>query len=204
MKKMLLVIFCMILLSLPGYLGAQASATSTAAQALSPDDAAKAKVELKALADAFGVSAEKTVPATKNETHKTVGDAADKALDLVNSAVASVSATLEKIAPHVWEIMIRQQYARAIGGLIVPWGMILLILLYLKIIRANWKTEGIEVSSDEWWARFWFVKFIPGAIGLIVAIWGFNRLSDSIMYLVNPEYYAVRDIITMLLGQTGT
>lgn len=176
---------------------------------LSDTDAAEARKELENLAIAFGVKPASTATTDTTATtttagkqeHKTIGDVGDKALDMVGKAVASISATLEKVAPHVWKIMIRQQYAKAIAGLIVPWGLLLLIFLYWQIIRKAWKTEGIEDGSDDWWARLWIVRLIPGVVGFIISIWGFIRLSDSILLLINPEYYAVKDIITMLLGQ---
>jgi len=178
--------------------------TDTSAQALSPQDAAKAKAELENLAQAFGIKPPSTngttATSTSAEQHKTIGDVGDKALDMVGKAVASISSTLEKVAPHVWKIMIRQQYAKAIGDLIVPWGLLFLVLLYWLILRKMWQ-PGSSEGDEEWWARFWVVRFLPGLFSFIFAWWGFVRLSDSVMMLLNPEYYAVKDIITMLLGQ---
>ncbi len=180
-------------------------AEQSTTSALSQEDAAKAKAQLEALAKAFGVEsvATTTTKTAPVEEHKTIGDVGDKALDMIGSAVASISETLEKIAPNVWRIMINQQYAKAIGGLIVPWGLLLLILLYWKIIRKAWSPEGIEDDSEDFWVRTWIVKIIPCILGFILAIWGCVRLSDSIMFLINPEYYAIRDLITMLLGQAS-
>jgi hypothetical protein len=179
--------------------------TSTSVQALTPTQIKEAKADLDNLAVAFGVKpAAATTTATTTtqaEEHKTIGDVGDKALDMVGKAVASISATLEKVAPHVWKIMIKQQYAKAIGGLIVPWGLLFLVLLYWQVIRKAWKTDSIEDDSGEYWARMWFVRIIPGIAGFIITIVALVALSNSIMILVNPEYYAVKDIISMLLGQ---
>ena len=209
MKKTLLVALCVVLMSIAVNVLAQATTTtdttSTNVQPLSPQDAAKAKAELETLAIAFGVKPAVTTTATTTtqaEEHKTLGDVGDKALDMVSKAVTSISATLEKIAPHVWKIMIKQQYAKAIGGLVVPWGLILITILYWRIIRKAWSTDDIGDDSNEWWARFWIVRGIPFIAGFVLSIWGVTRLSYSIMLLINPEYYAVRDLITMLLGQS--
>ncbi len=188
----------------PCSLYAQDAPTPAPVQALSPQDAAAARAELANLAQAFGVKtdpAPAASPANQDTEHKTVSDVADKALDLVSRAVASISATLEKVAPHVWKIMIKQQYAKAIGGLIVPLGLLFLTTLYWRILRKLWKTDGMVKASEEWWTHLWFANIIPCFFGVIFAAWSFARLAESVMLLVNPEYYAVRDIITMLLGQ---
>jgi hypothetical protein len=214
-KKALLAILCTVLMSTGSVkVFAQTATTtattqtSTSVQPLSSSDVAQIKGGLKVLAQGFGIETPATATTATTATtqtveeHKTIGDVGDKALDMVGKAVASISATLEKVAPHVWKIMIKQQYAKAVGGLIVPWGLLFLLLPYWQIIRKAWKTDHIKDDSDEYWARLWLVRIIPGGAGFIITIVALVALSNSIMLLVNPEYYAVKDLITMLLGQS--
>jgi hypothetical protein len=37
----------------------------------------------------------------------------------------------------------------------------------------------------------------------LFGIWLGNRVADSIKYLVNPEYYAVRDLLSLLLNPSN-
>ena len=175
---------------------------------VSPSDAQQLKEAARALGRAFDIDVPdppkpaaqpaQQVTTSIQAQNKTLADVADKSLDMVKNFVAILSSTLEKIAPHVWEVMVRQQYAKAISGLIVPWGIILLIFAYWKTLRRVWKREEITDSSEKD-CYDWIVRVIPFACAFITAIWGFNRLSDSILYLVNPEYYAIKDLLEMIL-----
>ena len=93
-----------------------ASPTSPASVAGLP--AAQAEIirrDLRALAQTVGVD-----PAPEAESEKTMVDVADKALGLASGALGRVAEGLQVIAPEIMRIMIRQQYARAIGDLIAP------------------------------------------------------------------------------------
>lgn len=105
---------------------------------------------------------------------------------------------MKNIAPKVWEVMLRQQYARAIGDLVVPWGLIGLILLYVYLIKKWWKIAEIT-NKEERECNLWITRVIPTAICFLLAIWGINRVSDSILLLINPEYYAIKDLLEMIL-----
>ena len=173
----------------------------TTASGLSADDQVKARAELQQLARAFGVQTVVETPDAGQPAapeHKTMADVADRSLDMVKGLVASISSTLQTVAPHVWEVMIRQQYAKAIADLVLPIGLAFTAALYMIIIRRKWK----EVSSRDadYWPRFWFAGVIPIVCLVICGICTAVQLSESIKYLINPEYYAVRDMITMLLA----
>jgi hypothetical protein len=170
-------------------------------QMVSPADAASAKEALATLGKAFGVQPAETPP--QEGEHKTMGDVADKTIDLVGKAVASVSSTLEKVAPHVWQIMVRQQYANAVGDLLIPWGLVGLILVLFLTLKKMWVTTptGRDYMSNEQISQLVFSRILPTVGMLAFGIWGVIALGESIKILINPEYYAVRDIITMLLGR---
>lgn len=200
----IVIVLVLVVVALP----ARADDTPDPTHALSRADEARARQDLHALASAFGVEdEEKTVPSpalveAKAPDHKTVADVADRGLDMVKGLVASISETLQKVAPHVWEVMIRQQYAKAIADLVVPTGLFLITLVYFLIIRKKWQVKP-EFENRDWTNEyatwFWFAGVIPTCFLLIWGIWSVVALSNSIKYLINPEYYAVRDIITMLL-----
>lgn len=131
---------------------------------------------------------------------------ADKALDMASGMLASVAKTLEKAAPEVWRIMIRQQYAKAVMGLIVPWMLWLGILICTIILNFKIKhsIRGCKEPVDR--CDGCTLKLVAGIIipiGLlgISGIWGANRLASTAAYLINPEFYAIRDLILMVLNR---
>lgn len=175
----------------------------TATNALSPEDQAKMREQLKQLAEAFGIQAlpQNNQTDRQNPPQKSAADVADKALEMVGGLVSQVSETLQKVAPDVWRMMIRQQYAKAIADLLVPWLLVLLSFVLWSVLNKKWvKTvEHGTYMSDEEISRMVFVSIIPTVSGIIFGVWGIVALSSSIKYIVNPEYYAVRDILLMLL-----
>jgi len=134
---------------------------------------------------------------------KTVADVLNKALDLVSGSVATIAAGMEKAAPHVWRIMIVQQYANAASGILLPWGLLALVVVYYKIIGKRWPkpTEPDHPRyefgpNSAWWI---FSRILPVFFGIIFGIWGVDNLSDSLKMLINPEYYAIKDLIVIIL-----
>lgn len=84
--------------------------------ALGTNEAENLRLQMKALAELLKAnvpqesSQSKEAQTTTPTSGKTVGDVLDKALDLVSGSVATIAAGVEKAAPHVWRIMIFQQY----------------------------------------------------------------------------------------------
>ena len=173
---------------------------------VSPNDAQKVKDAAQFLGTAFGVKSKKDEPKQEQskkdesaqEEHKTLADVADKGLDMVQNFVVALSQTLSKIAPEVWRVMVRQQYAKAVSGVIVPWGLFIITMIYFLIVKKAWKKDEDE-SDDDKTARMLLVSVIPFIFGFIFAIWGVVNLKDSILLLINPEYYAIQDLLTMIL-----
>lgn len=178
-----------------------------ATQAVSTDDATKIRDGVKALGQAFGVQppapAQTQAPA-QPAPQKSMTDIADKALDMFGGLVANISNTLEKIAPHVWRIMVRQQYAKAIADTTVPFLLLLMAIIYPFVFRKVWKRpepfyyQGQQTDEATTWIVFGTA--LPLIFGIAMTIWLANAFADSAKYIFNPEYYAVKDILTMILN----
>jgi hypothetical protein len=136
---------------------------------------------------------------------KSMADVADRVVDLGARAVAQAAGTVQKVAPEVWRIMIRQQYAKAAGLLVVPGGMTLVFLfvwfktapLRIRLKEANANERIVNNAGEHIFGGY----FAPLAGLGFFGIWFLNRLSDSVLYLFNPEYHAFRDLLIMVLNQ---
>lgn len=199
----ILAIGCTIALS---HSVAQAEEPASATKgALTPADETKLREQIGRLAGAFGVEPEKPAappapqPAPEPEK-KTMAEVADKALDMASGLVGEVAATLQKVAPHVWRIMVKQQYAKAAADLVLPWGLVLITFAYMRIMKKRWPIDG-GAGSDEKTARKIIGSIAPACLAGIFAIWGVIALGDTIKYLINPEFYAIRDLLIMLLNK---
>jgi hypothetical protein len=196
-------------------------------QVVSEQDAVAVQKGVKDLAKAFGVETPAPVqpaaPATESTPapQKNMADVMDKAIDKVSDVVGLVAESMRKIAPEIWTIMIKQQYAKAVGDLVVP--VALTMLIYALVVRRmkkicdNEKGKGKkkEGSPDEdddpgftqngdltdYGTAFLF--YIASWVGFsLSALWLANRLADTSKYLINPDYYAIQDLLRMLLSRS--
>lgn len=150
-----------------------------------------------------------SAPAPSQENignHKTMGDAADKALDLLHESsgkmldllgqgAAQIAATTEKAAPIIWKIMVKQQIANALANIIGPLIMLLGAWIFHLIIGASFGTVT-DPSIKEWVIGLKFVA--PIGVSIIGTIWLINALMQCLQQLVNPQYFAARDLIDMI------
>jgi hypothetical protein len=166
-------------------------------------DKAEALAAARVILEKFG-QAPAAAPASSpaKDNHKTMGDVADKALDISTKYIGQVASVLEKAAPHVYKVMIRQQIARAIGNVIGPIVLLLALLMVVSILRHVWKEparDRLGELTDEGSFRVAATLVVPIIAAVILCIVLAIQLSDSVMYLINPEYYAIKDLVAMLL-----
>ncbi len=179
-----------------------------AEQPLTPKQSQKLREDVQNLAKAFGIDTRQAANNQKTEQNEnaaspTMAKVADKALDMASGLISSVAATVEKAAPKVWSIMIRQQYAKAFGNLLLPWGLFLGTLVAFILTKKRWKNccEHFDGECSRCIAHLIFKTIVPILALVITGIYGCVALSDSIMYLVNPDFYAIRDLLLMLLNK---
>src|SRR3989338_7472234 len=179
-------------------------AESLVQKALDPEDMEKLQKDLAGLAKVLGLEVTKgKEEAKKTAPEKTIANVLDKALDISTVYVASVAQTLQKVAPELWRIMIRQQYANAVSYLVVPLGLVLLgmVLYYLvgKLIFEG-NADFDKMNPQAWRVVGRVVLFIASGVVSIVAV--FESVS-AVKILINPEHYAIKDLLAVLLGRGG-
>jgi hypothetical protein len=173
---------------------------------ISSEEMAEARQQLVTLSAMLGVIPP-VVDAGQPVEHKTMADVADKALDramnMASGVVVSLSKTLESVAPHVWRIMVVQQYAKAATNIIFPLSFVLLFS-FLMLVRAKmWKRPNQNESSywsDSYAAWFWVGNLLPMFCLSCSFLWLGANFADSVSYVINPEYYAIRDLLQMVLN----
>jgi hypothetical protein len=204
----------LLLLTASPALSAESPKPEETKAAFTEAERAQALEAIRGIAKNFQVDPGYAAKPTEASQQKTMADVADKALDISTRYIGQVASVLEKVAPQVWRIMIVQQYAKAIRDLSVPWGIFILILVLTIISRRMWKLEPDQVRQSFFnmhnesnlsarGARGLFTFILPSAVLLLTGIIGINAFADSAMYLINPEYYAVKDLLQMLFNHGG-
>lgn len=203
MKKIaaLIVVFLAIMSVMPmNQLFAQQDPNQTTQQALSPQDTQKLRDDINLLKEVFGVGQPAQNKEQNVQPKKTMADVADRALDMVGSLVASTASTLQKVAPDVWRIMIRQQYAKIASWLTIPWGVLIVTLVYARYAKPRLAEWAKGRSEDARTTSAAFGSVIPTVICFASGVVGIIYLGRSMRILINPEYYAIRDLLALVMG----
>ena len=146
--------------------------------------------------------------------HKTVGDVLDKSLDMAQQTVVYLAGKIEQVAPQLWRVLVLQQYVKGAATLINPLGFLLVIWVYRHFLLKWWKPVTKDLDPKEplvnpetvdniplpthKGARGLFTIVIPLCCVVIGGIWFYSSLTDAAGYFINPNYYALRDIITLV------
>jgi hypothetical protein len=201
------ILFVLVLALSSAALAQDATPAPSSSAGLTPDQVQFIRENLKGISDVMGVqqgTGNKGQNAAPTD-QKSMADVADKALNLMSGLVVKVAGTLEKIAPKFWMIMVRQQYAKALADTIVPCSLAAFFLVIWVLLkqRLGWPDIEKEHWRDEDWAKLWLGVVIPGLAFLITFWVSMSSVSSAAKYVINPEYYAVRDIL-MMFTQPGS
>lgn len=206
MKTKLIVFVCAMLVSFSAsaeFLLPESSSTDlkTATVSTSEKPVAWTNADKQELKDQLGLL--RSAFGTEEKSVEAKGAlVADKALTLLEKLITQIAGTVEKMAPDVFRIMYKQQIAKAFGDLIIPWLIFFATVLYMLIVRKMWQWPGeFDEMETECVCHILFTAAFPLLLCLATCIWGFIALSHSIQYLYNPEYYAMRDLINILMGK---
>ncbi len=183
----------------------QENAEAEKPQSLSKQDIQQIREAAQGLKEVFGIeddSAKKNDSKTGKPEKKTMADVADKAVDMAGRMVAQAAETIQKVAPDVWRIMIKQQYAKATSIIIIPVGLLIILFIAYRQVNKWWPRPERGFDSNDENCNWWIVcKIVPFIGGIALSVWFAIALSFSVKYLINPEFYAIRDMLMMILGK---
>lgn len=202
MKKFWLLFVLLFAVSMP----VTATADEPAKTPVGVDDIRQLGEQVKALKSI--VNDEPKPEAKPVEPPKTMANVADKALDMLGGAVGTVSETLKKMGPEVWRIMIMQQYAKAAQAIVGPlFALIASIVILFSLRKATTpiedsdKSKGIEEDSDDMKIFKKVVRWILYVIPCILAFVVASYIADAVAMIINPEYYALKDLLGLMTGK---
>jgi hypothetical protein len=124
----------------------------------------------------------------------------DQVFDRTTEAVQQISDALKVPAEHVYSVLVRQQIINSISWIIaLLLGFIFCYLgikLPLKDHKATNEREKYKNDiTDGWW--IWAIALSVG-FGMILSIVTVLAITDIITGFTNPEYGAIKDILSIL------
>lgn len=113
----------------------------------------------------------------------------------MNEVLSELVAFLKEASPLVWSALIKQVYIEASANIAWAVGLVVVCVLLAKLGNYGRKIYEEDDMSD-WEIGQWFA-YAGSAISGLVA---FGLFVSALMHFANPEFYAIRYIISTLGG----
>lgn len=119
----------------------------------------------------------------------------DKALEYIDKLAAKLGIAAE----HVYGVLVKQAYANGVTdvliGVLVIAAAILLSAYTVRFVKKRLKTHGMDGVDLFVLISFCLVFIVLPVFG------GIASVADGIKALVNPEYYAIKEILDTIGGK---
>lgn len=111
-----------------------------------------------------------------------------------------------------FEVLVRQAFITGLtntlwGVLLVAVGTVASVTLYRSYVayrdtKLGQRSESLRWSSVYRWEHFFHspAPYVGGVLAAICMPIGLTLLTDGIKYLVNPEYYALKEVMSIFGG----
>lgn len=124
----------------------------------------------------------------------------DKAFDKVTDYIDKIAVKLGVAGEHVYGLLVKQAYYNGIIDLCIG---IFLTILAISISFFLWKIHlsnsgslhGVKKIGD----GFFHAALYP--ITFFLYLFGLNYIFSSIGPMINPEYFAIKDLIQMVTNK---
>lgn len=121
-------------------------------------------------------------------------------LEKVTQYIDSLAASLGVAATHVYETMVRQMVVEG-----VVYSVVLTLLLIgvsvagVRLIKLTFARRETIYRND--WEAPVFIGWTIGGLGyVILSIVVVSVVPESVMKIFNPEYFVIRDILSVVKG----
>ena len=113
-------------------------------------------------------------------------------VEKLGAGVEALATSLQVPAAHVYEILVRQAVVMGITELVWTVGGGIMAYAATRLLRYGFK---LYAEKDD----IFIPCFMFGGTGTLIGFLIFGAsVTDAIRYLVNPEYYAIKEILQVL------
>jgi hypothetical protein len=129
-------------------------------------------------------------------TDKTIADVLDKSVDKLSGGAAEIAKAAKQMAPHAWEVAVRQQVAEGWMSIACNAAWIAFVLavatIFALLVRRHWA----RIRQDDDLASGVVVGGTVGvAIALLTVCFAVDAATDAALKIANPEYYAAKALL---------
>lgn len=109
----------------------------------------------------------------------------------VKEGITDLAIALKIPAEHVYGVLVKQQIIKSITYSFLPLGALILIFIFIKLYKKGNKEDWEDNQNMGW-------LIITGILTFIFIIASIMALSYIVQGFANPEYSAIKEIITFV------
>lgn len=113
----------------------------------------------------------------------------------MNEALTQLIEFIKNASPLIWSTLIKQVYIEAIATVVWSVGLIILCIVFAKIGSYGLKLYREDEYTNSEWQEGYIFSFIGSVICGAIS---FSLAVSALMHFSNPEFYAIRYIISIL------
>lgn len=128
----------------------------------------------------------------------------DKTIELIQDFGSEIKQALTEIAKglgvaaeHVYEVLVRQQVVIGITGILWPILAVIVLLVLSKLFVKYLAVPALkkQIKSEDLAVIILFAAIFLGIGWVVLLINGIISVVESVGHLINPEYYALKEIL---------
>ena len=123
----------------------------------------------------------------------TTTELVDKYGEKISNAIEQLAAQIGVGVDHFWPLFVKQQMIDGWINLLTPIILILVSSVYLVLTRNKWEDK---TKDDISWQGVGGI--IIGFVLAISIVFSFVHGTTAVKQIINPEYYAIKEITEMI------
>jgi chromate transport protein ChrA len=138
-------------------------------------------------------------PVTQDKLVNYLMDRSDKFGNYINELAKQLGVA----ATHVYGVLVRQQYVEALSALITDAVYVAILILLCVIFSKMWKRALRAKDNGDSAFAMSFISFFFTAGMIVAIIFLLADIKNSLTRLLNPEYYALKDIMNFIQSKVS-
>ncbi|MCY9274563.1 hypothetical protein [Bacillus haynesii] len=120
----------------------------------------------------------------------------DKAMEYIDKLAAKLGVAAE----HVYGVLVKQAFANGVTDSIIG-AVFLMIAVVAGVIITKVTLKSYEERHCDWDCEWFFVVLAVGLLVILPGGIGIYVIAEGLKALINPEYYAIKEILDTIGGK---
>lgn len=117
----------------------------------------------------------------------------------VKEGITGLATALKEPAEHIYKLMVKQQFINSITYCMFPLLSIVFIIVSVSFLKkSKWGEDDFGVKEEERFNRYASLSMITVALSIVLLIISFALTDDIITGFMNPEYGAIKEIMSFI------